>query len=373
MKTKKYIQILLAAIVTYIFVVGTVNIYIDPYDTFFIHSEKFHDLRKTKSRIYKANHVVEGGIDVAVLGSSRPEAAFEEAGDFFPNKNFYNVALQDTSLKETERVAQLLFEYNSPKVTILGAEFDVYNFDHLVDEHTKSLFSPTQKRLEVILEQALSFQTLKTSIEMIKEKRGVESKKIDPSMKVKFEILLNDSIRLASKFPYPLHYSMERWSKLSSIKSVALNHGSRVYIILMPVHATVLTVFEELGYWTSFENWKRDLISTVGDDVEVWDFTGYADYQTEAIPAQNDANQKMGWYNDPSHCNKKYGQEILNTIFGNGERYIGTKITKYNIDEVEKRIRSDQLKYHQEHPKQVKFVKDLISKYKKNQTNAYQN
>ena len=355
--------LVLGALAMYVIVATTLNIWVDPYDSFpQLHSEQFKEGRKFDSRIARGNRIWRGGIDIALVGSSRVMGAFKNMENEWGGKTYYNMGLPSTSYREIRRASQHLFEHNKPEVLVVGIDFDVAATSptHEFGTYRKSLINPDMYLSELMLEQALSMHMLKESIQLWSTPKGQVMD--DPSLtrQKKFELLLGDSIFLSYTLNWPEHYPPSKWQELLTIRDLAKKSGTQLIFIMPPIHATVLTVWEEVGFWDRFENWKKDVVRHLASDVAVWDFTGYSDYQTESIPAPDAKSQDMKWYTDASHCNPTYGRVIIDRILSRKPTTVGTRLTPDNIEEVIAKIREDRAAYHENHPEQVAFVKALV-------------
>lgn len=356
----KYSSRFLCFIGVYVLLIGTLNLLVDANNTFpTFHIEALDKQRHWDSRVATAHGVWREDIDVAVLGSSRPRAAFHGAQDLFGDRNFFNAALPNTSLRETETVAQLLFQRSSPKLLILGAEFDVYNYDHLVDEHGKSLFSPEQKLLEVYAEQLLSTYAAKKSLEVLTSHR---EQKQAPPYRTRFERLIENATRLAITLPPPTHYPPETYARLRRILKIAEREKTQVIIVLMPVHASLLTVYDELGIWPHFENWKHDLLTAASGDATVLDFSGYSEKNEERIPLAG-SPKEMKWFTDPSHCSQEYGRAILKLVQDQTSAD-APLLTLESLAKENQQARLEQARYRAENPNDVAWVASIIETYK---------
>ena len=78
------------------------------------------------------------------------------------------------------------------------------------------------------------------------------------------------------------------------------------------MHARQLEALHAANLWEKFVNRKRHLVeineeeaSNVGQPpFPLWDFTGYNQYCTEAVPDHGDTSTEMNWYWEASHFHK---------------------------------------------------------------------
>ncbi len=91
--------------------------------------------------------------------------------------------------------------------------------------------------------------------------------------------------------------------QLAQIVKATTDHSARIVVFIPPYHMLYLEMLRRLGYWQSFEDWKRALVRVVDnasagrrDLVQIYDFSGYDDISTEALPPPGDRQHEMRWY-----------------------------------------------------------------------------
>jgi hypothetical protein len=152
--------------------------------------------------------------------------------------------------------------------------------------------------------------------------------------------------------------------------------GIDAYLLISPVHALWLESIWELGAWSDYERWKRDLVRIVdrvtresagGPVIELWDFSGFNAITTEPVPPPDAPNVRMQWYWEASHYKLATGDLMLTRVFGKGEpdsatfaSAFGIRLTPENIDAHLQTIRSDRMRYIARRPEDVRLVQMVL-------------
>ena len=144
-------------------------------------------------------------------------------------------------------------------------------------------------------------------------------------------------------------------------------------IAIGPSHARMFETLAVKGLWSTFENWKRQLVALneeVASDTgkppfPLWDFSGYNHYTTEQVPALDDRETKMNWYWETSHYKKEVGDLVLDLVLDHQEpgRAVhpdfGVLLTFENIEQHLQQIRIDRQKWQVFFPEDLKEIMQL--------------
>ena len=101
---------------------------------------------------------------------------------------------------------------------------------------------------------------------------------------------------------------------------MATEHRVPLTLYIRPYHADYLDMLGDFRLWESFEDWKRHLVSQVAElqygsaDIRIFDFSGYNEFTTEAVPYPGDTKSEMRWYWEPGHYKSALGEHILERI-----------------------------------------------------------
>jgi hypothetical protein len=151
---------------------------------------------------------------------------------------------------------------------------------------------------------------------------------------------------------------------VQAIVDLCESHGTRVVLMINPVHADELEILKVLGYWQAFEDWKRELVKLAakyppmngGSRVSLWDFTDYGSYSTEAVPTDE---HLMRWFWEPRHYTRALGEVIVRRIVGGGDENFGVLLSSENIEPHLAAIREQQHIYREHHQEGVRRIHDM--------------
>jgi hypothetical protein len=119
-----------------------------------------------------------------------------------------------------------------------------------------------------------------------------------------------------------------------------------------------------------FEQWKRDLANGLSEirrqhpqaRLSLWDFSGYDEFTSEAVPTANQPNSPMRWYWESSHFKATLGTLVLNRLFELPvAEYFGVDIRPEQIEPWLLTTRRAQAAYAQSHQDEVRDVERLAA------------
>ena len=147
---------------------------------------------------------------------------------------------------------------------------------------------------------------------------------------------------------------------LEDLLNLCESHGSQVIIVIDPVHADMLELLDQQGYWPTLEVWKRDLVRMADrhpdGKVTLWDFADYDIYSTEHVIPQTDSTH---WYFDSVHFKRALGHLVLQRIFNPAILAPGRQLNKENIDEQLTLVRQRQRQFRKDDPLDAGRARDL--------------
>ncbi|HEX4172615.1 MAG TPA: hypothetical protein VHY82_09065, partial [Acetobacteraceae bacterium] len=132
------------------------------------------------------------------------------------------------------------------------------------------------------------------------------------------------------------------FAALVDLLDAAHANRSSVDIIIYPYHAAVLDLVRQHGLWSSFEQFKRVLVSIVWrryPNTRIVDFSGYNAFTTEPPPLPGPGHA-MRWYWEPAHFRTSLGDKIIDRLYGGGADF-GRDLTPATIDAVLAAIRHE--------------------------------
>jgi hypothetical protein len=121
---------------------------------------------------------------------------------------------------------------------------------------------------------------------------------------------------------------------VSEIIALCHEHGIKLDLAIAPFHADNLEAIDRAGLWPRYQQAKVALTDRVaaaaGNDVRLWDFTGYDQYSTEPVPGPSQRRWKTHWFWEPNHFKHGLGDLMLSVIYRGGTGY-GVRLTPANI------------------------------------------
>jgi len=128
------------------------------------------------------------------------------------------------------------------------------------------------------------------------------------------------------------------FEQLSKVLRLCREQGIEVRLLLYPYHAHFLEIIRMTGHWEAYERWKQQLVTLVESNepgVRLYDFGGYSEFTTEAIPAAGDRRSTVRWYWEAGHFKSELGHEVLARIFDarrHNDRF-GIELTRATLDD----------------------------------------
>ena len=168
-------------------------------------------------------------------------------------------------------------------------------------------------------------------------------------------------------------YSQNRLNLFREIIADCLANDIELYLFISPVHARQIEAISIMGLFSTFEQWKRDLVTIVEEEAKkhdkpaplLWDFSGNNSITTERIPLPQ-TSETMEWYRESSHYTKKLGDIILDLMLNYPQKNpdatddFGTTITTKNIEEHLAIIRQDRQQYRINYAFEISEVQRLF-------------
>ncbi|MEB3342006.1 hypothetical protein [Okeania sp.] len=131
----------------------------------------------------------------------------------------------------------------------------------------------------------------------------------------------------------------------------------KLIVFISPSHATQWEIIKNAGHWSSFEEWKREVVKIT----PVFDFSGYNTITTEPI------HNNMENYTENSHYTPKVGNLILNRILSYKEEELPEDfvilINSKNLESHLEKIRQDREVWVKNNPDEVNLVIEIKQKY----------
>lgn len=148
---------------------------------------------------------------------------------------------------------------------------------------------------------------------------------------------------------------------LRKILELCESHSTRATLLINPVHADYLEIWDTAGYWPVLEDWKRQLVALTTEHREravLWDFTGYSSYSTESVPVDG---RDLRYFWEPAHYTPELGDLIVRRILGSSDASFGAILTPESLESDLATIRTQQQLYRRQRQVDVQRVRDLQS------------
>lgn len=379
---------------------ATVNVLIDPYVIFDMPRIAGLNARKpavrTQQPLMKAEEVVREKPRTVLLGSSRVDIGLDAtytawSPEFRP---VYNLALPGGSPYTALRYLQHVVAEKPPAVVMLGLDFEYFLSKDLlaarwqlpdseearlaVDDDGRLNEKRRWRRARDLFNGAVSFDALMDSASTLYANVTGESHDIASG-----SWLTNAKHMWGAPVPSAYFIAMNLLAlgakgsaedarvvdDVKAILDLCSQHGIRAVLFINPVHADDLETIDLLGYWTLFEDWKRQMLALAGDGsernpyaaVQIWDFTGYGRYTTEPVC---EGACELTWFWDSFHYTPALGNLVIRALNGVDSEGFGTLLKPENIEAHLLSIREQQRAYRENNPgasKRVLGLQTLIS------------
>lgn len=363
-----YLKTLLIGIAAALLVVAGANMFVNPFALFPSEGINGFNQRKTEFfkhiRLVKAYEMRRIQPDVLLLGNSRVDMALDPthaALQRFSGKA-YNAALTGGTLYESLRYLQHAHALRPTKLAVLGLDKGMFeslaqpDFDEGIlsvatDGHANGFPASNLIRITLSLDTlGASWRTVRRQQELFLREFRADGMRLpenaDHAVQREggYRSVFGKTLLKSSEVDSEVTLAAERKRAFVHFRHLlnfcrAQKIDLRLYI--HPVHAWTEENNSALGRSESVENWKRELVKTMGDEAgatkppfPLWDFSGYNAVTTEIVP--NDPATRMQYYWEPLHYTDVAGSLILDRIFnlpGAMPADFGVPLTGKNIEQ----------------------------------------
>jgi len=385
MQPKRYCKIILLLTLGAVSVVALFNLLVDPLNAYpSVHLKTFDGLRGRQSgRVARAELARRGDWGVAVFGTSRPKAGMPADHLIFSTNRTCNLAVDAARMSEAAAMFDYTRRHNPLRRVLLfldfamfrGSTFYRFDFDDSRFNPQLSLFEYHCKNL---LGADATSHSYELSLDLVQKnlppegsRNGFHVRSLRPGTSQR--VLFDKSLR-ALAFGYASQrVATNEMQGLRDVLAAAHEHHIELVLAINPVHALDLELLVAGDNWSRFEQWKRDtvaMIARAAPETLLWDFTGYWEPTTEAVPAPGDTTTRMKFYFENSHYTPTMGALILDRMFLRATNNFGALITVTNIEEHLQLIREQREAYARDHAADVQWVqrisKQALTARKKN-------
>ncbi len=201
-----------------------------------------------------------------------------------------------------------------------------------------------------------------------------EIDKLEVRFQLEWRIPRRPQARRAAKPPEPRDAATSL-DYIESIVRFCREQGIDLRIFITPSHVHQLEIAAAAGSWPSIENGKRALVKMLAADAAVhgtpiplWDFSGYSDITTEALPPLG-SHVEMRYYWDSSHFKQEVGDRVLQIILSDGPAApeaasgFGVRLNADNIDRELEKIRRRQELFRQVRVEEIERIRRLVDSF----------
>ena len=377
--------------------VAAINLLVDPYDIFrAVDADGFNRIKSQASQrtqLFKRTNVERMRPNALILGNSRAEVGFDPDSRAWPDaaRPVFNLAAPGSGPMDALAEFQRVETFGDPKLLLVGVDFVDFRTDSSKRSDPAPASAPPESRWKIVrdrLSALLTTDALIDSLSTIKAQRDSNS----PRLTTAGFNPMRDYVVIAGREGY---YSMFRqrnqenarnyargyksiyradgrpapeFDAIARLLSAAHKRNVAVRLIIYPYHAQTLVLFHQAGLWDAFEDWKLELVKVVqsapaGADVELWDFSGFAPYADERVPAPEDTASKLRWYWEAGHFKSALGDLALARIFDKraDDDPWGRRLSPSTIAAQLAELRAARDDYERAHPAEVADLATLVS------------
>jgi hypothetical protein len=351
-------------------VVG-VNFVIDPLGI-------FHDFRIDKinkyvvinndaGRLVNSIRLQENQYDIIVSGTSRVQSGIDPRSSAFGKARIYNASLGDTDADELNLQLDYIAKHQDElKHLIFGLDFHTFSSKRTIfPDYYNSLFVEKNSYWDIVGHYIFSYRSLGDIYLTVQANQKDSLKKywIDGHNHVlskggfhkSMENILNYYMGKERMFGC-FTYDFQRVLDLEKSLNALLRKGIKVSMFISPQHAKNLMMLENVGLFSSYYDWMRDITSMVArldriykDKITLWNFSGFNSITTEPI---SDEKDDMKFYIETSHFKTNVGNYLMQTILENREviEGFGHVIDQSSIEQEITWMKSDARQYSTNFP-----------------------
>ncbi|MGK7920702.1 MAG: hypothetical protein AB4080_11925 [Trichodesmium sp.] len=372
-KYRRFNSIFLLSVFLSIVTVGAFNVIIDPYDVFntpnFLGINHSKPRKDNNDRLFKATDIIRIKPVTVLMGSSKTKQGLDTNYPALKNEQpAYNLGLNAITAYELRRYLEhSIVNQQELSLAIIGLDFLMFN------SFTKPRGSFAEYRLKKqyispkdIINVALSLNAVSASKKTIIDSNKTSLDDIPYEANGFMPVLNPDPHQTKDKFRYAInnyfnsHAKYKLSTPLTELKKIVdLCHQNQIKLIVFisPSHATQWEAIRATGEWSTFEEWKREVVKIT----PVFDFSGYNSIASEPI------HSFMENYRDNFHYTKKVGDLVLNRILSYKEEEVpagfGILINSENVESHLAKIRQDREVWAKNNPDEVQFVKEIKQNY----------
>lgn len=341
-----YTRWLVAAILLYLGCSAIITSFVDPWRIIAAPwAPKSLEPWRDPSEVVRTGKVAfanRGTWEAATIGSSRIEIALSPEHPVFADTRVINLGMAAANLYETVPMAHKAIDRNPElKTLIFGVEAGDLHSDsdsREVTDYYQSPLYPNHSTIELSVNYIFGASAFKDSIATLqraitktapmRNEYGLWTQPKDPpNIRRYMEYLFAEGF-LESNKPWEAvaeDFSQEKADLLKGLVTRCQAEGIRLYVVIPPQHA--LKLMHPTNDRPDELPWEIDLRALVTicaganqqqpdqPQVELWNFSTFSPWSTEALPTDNETVDRMDYWYDLGHARVSLGDEILNTLF----------------------------------------------------------
>ncbi|WP_287325019.1 hypothetical protein [Okeania sp. SIO1F9] len=372
-KYRRYNWMFFLSVFLPIVTVGIFNIVVDPYDVFntpnFLGINHSKPRKDNNDRLFKATDVIRIKPITVLMGSSKTKQGLDTNYPALKNEQpAYNLGLNAITAYELRRYLEhSIANQQELSLAIIGLDFLMFN------SFTKRRGTFAEYRLKKqyispkdIIHVALSMNGVLASKKTIIDSNKTSLDDIPYEANGFMPVLNPDPDKTKDKFQYGINNYFNDHAKyklstplieLKKIVDLCQKNQVKLIVFISPSHATQWEAIRATGEWSTFEEWKREVVKIT----PVFDFSGYNSITIEPI------HSGMENYRDNFHYTKKVGDLVLNRILSYKEEEVpedfGILINQENIESHLEKIRQHREVWANNNSNEVKLVEEIKQKY----------
>jgi hypothetical protein len=324
---------------------------VDPYGLYRVVERPGFNRVKAQPQRYQSEIKLAGaratGAKLFIVGNSRAEIGLDPDAPALATAGLapYNLALAGTRI-QTGRGQLALLRQQGQRAShlIVGAEFLDFPIDSAAAEPAERPLPSPDRRAELAwrFDTLFSLDSVIDAAKTVRAQRNPDAPRMtahgyNPLLEYRqmarsegyhalFRQRAADYAQRFSRAPHGLlagnSGSSREFDSMRALLADGLRDGARIDIVIYPYHAQIMALLESAGLDSVFDQWKGLMAREVdalraqhpGARITLWDFSGYAPYQCEPIPAKGDRKAQTQWYWEAGHFKAALGNIMLARI-----------------------------------------------------------
>jgi hypothetical protein len=400
---RKYVGLLFVSCALFVLLAGALNLAVDPYGMHrWLDWSGFNRVKPTAqfhTRLAKPYRVLQVHPRTVLLGNSRVEVGLDPQSRIWPAelKPVFNLAIPASGIETSLQVLRHVQHTGDLRLAVVGMDFFDFVFDERnIASHPDHVPEPGEleqrllvkgdgsvnstRRLRVLRDHAtttFSLNTLTDSLLTIAAQHRVNQADVtslgfNPMHEYRHFVrtdghhalfqqvdstYISNYLRLKPAIYASGTRSSFQLEQLRSLIAFCRESGIRLILFMHPSHAHVLENYALAGMWPLFEEWKRAVVRIVeevaspegGPPVELWDFSGYGEQASEAVPGPMEKGKPMRWYWEAGHYKQELGDLVLARVLGVDVQQVppefGVQLNTQNVEAQIEAVRSARAAY----------------------------